>query len=231
VELEQHHLSLTQRQRRERLAHGRATLDVLERLRGVPSAELVCIQLTLGLASTAAELIKCGIPSDGEEPRARGSPAMVETRTGSVEPLEREPSHILGRGPVAEQRDGVCVHVGRAPTEEGIKRRLVEATAPGRRNCRRSMVISGGHECAHYLNYVERRESVTRLAPVQPDVLSARSATPAARKSAGVRCTPLESCGGPESGYLAYAKAATRARSAWLTAAQSRAVRRPQPLV
>jgi hypothetical protein len=50
---------------------------------------------------------------------------MIKTRAGAVEPLKRERGHILGRRPVAKQRDGVCVHIARTPTEEGIEGRLV----------------------------------------------------------------------------------------------------------
>ncbi len=155
MELEQHHLSLAQRQRRKRIAHRRAARDVLERLFAVPIAGELVRQLVLGLASTSTQLVERRVTRDREQPGPGGSAAMIQTRARAVEALERKRGHILGRRAVAEQRDGICVHVGPALPEErsegpASRRGGRRDTGDGRGACS----SEEGTRPAHHPNYV-----------------------------------------------------------------------------
>ena len=130
MKLQQHHLPFAQRQSRKRIPDSRTTLDVLERLSTVAIGGQLILQLIPGLASPSTQLIERGVASDREQPGPRGTPTMVQTRTRAIETLECERGHVLSRGSVAEQRDGIRVHVGPTLPEEGLEGLRIEGAGP-----------------------------------------------------------------------------------------------------
>ena len=85
-----------------------------------------------GLAPTSAQLVERGVTRNREQPGPRGAPAMVQTIPRTVQALERQRRHILGRGPVAEQRYRIRVHVGSAFPKERLDALPVQTTGPRR---------------------------------------------------------------------------------------------------
>jgi len=130
VKLEQHDLALTRRQARKRVAYGRTTLDVLKRLCAVAIGGALVLQLMPGLALPPAQLIQRGVTDDREQPRPRRAPTTVKTRARTVEALERKGSHILRCRAIAEQRDGISVHIGSALPEERLEGLGIEGAGP-----------------------------------------------------------------------------------------------------
>ena len=161
VELEQHELALAKRQGCERITHRRTTLHALEHISRRPILGKILPQAVAASPPPSTQLIKSGVASNGKQPRARRSPAIVKTRTRTVEPLKRECRRILSRPAITEKGDQIPVNVSRALPEESIERSRVENTLAGRRSSPRRRLIRRGHESAHHPNYDAAGQPIT----------------------------------------------------------------------
>ena len=147
MELEQHQLALAQRQRGERLAHGRPALDLLVWLTHVTLLGAPLVELAAGFAPAFAQLVEGCVARDREQPRARRAPARVEAGASAVQPLERQRGHVLGRRTVAQQRDRVAVHIACALAKQRVEGGVVEALASPSRAalCGRLIAVRAHH--------------------------------------------------------------------------------------